>query len=228
MIPVYLKDPDFREPEESMYHLVTADGLFLVQKTALFSVARPTEGVPGLAGHEERLDLFFPRLSRNLVSTLYGFFLAVYRRWQSEAIALLYYSPGERAFRVGVPPQTIYRYRVRDGWATEGRVEYGYHARPEGFLKLGDIHSHADLPAFHSCTDDRDDREDGLHIVFGSLHREIPSVAASFVAGGRRYRLDADRVMEHFTSPGTAPAAWLERIACEYERPRAQSREAAR
>lgn len=226
MIPIYRKTADFEEPPEAMYHLLTRDGLFRVLRTGLFTAVLKADGVPDLESQHSSLQLGFPRLPRKLIESVYGFFQTVFDRWEAEAIVLLYFSPAQRLFRVAVPSQTIYRYQIGSSWRTEGRVSYGYHARPEGFVKLGDAHSHADLPAFNSCVDDRDDREDGLRIVIGDLHRRFPSVSASFVAAGYRFRLTREEVIEDFLSPASPPEEWLAQVACESARP-AERREGA-
>jgi hypothetical protein len=99
----------------------------------------------------------------------------------------------------------------------EGRVLYGYHPRADGFLKVGDVHSHAGMPAFHSATDDHDDLETGLHLTLGRLDRTRPEVSASFVAHGVRFLLRPEDVVEDFAVPLTPPRKWLERVACRVE-----------
>jgi hypothetical protein len=222
VIPIYRKTAGFVEPPEPVYFLLSRDGLLLVQRNGLFRAAVKAEGVPELEGQKPYVELAFPKLPRELMESIYGFFQAVYDRWRAEGIVLLYYSPQQRVFRAAVPPQTIYCYQIGQRWYAEGRVKYGYHARPEGFVKLGDAHSHAYLPAFTSCVDDMDDREDGLRIVMGDLHRRVPSVSTSFVAGGHRFRLAAPTVIDDFAVPTAPPAEWLAQVTCEYERPAAR------
>ncbi|MDR3703759.1 MAG: hypothetical protein P4L56_29185 [Candidatus Sulfopaludibacter sp.] len=122
MIPLYCKTADFEEPPEAMYHLLTRDGLFRVLRTGLFTAVLSVEGVPDLESQKSGLQLGFPRVPRKLMESVYGFFQAVFDRWEAEAIVLLYYSPEQRIFRVAVPKQTIYRYQNGSRWHTEGRV----------------------------------------------------------------------------------------------------------
>ena len=66
-----------------------------------------------------------------------------------------------------------------------------------GFVRLGTIHSHADLPAYSSAQDDIDEQfEDGLHVVIGSFGKAELSIAASFVANGIRFRMPPAQVLE--------------------------------
>jgi hypothetical protein len=221
MIPIHLKTPEFSEPASPLYYLVAANGVHLVRKTKLFTAVIAAPVVAGLETQTPTLTLAFDRLPRDLMERMYGFFLAVYRKWEGEAIVIIYYSPTQRRFLVGVPPQTLTRHRVSGQWRTCGRMDYGALRRPEGFLKLGDAHSHADLPAFFSHTDDEDDEEDGLRIVMGWLDRARPDLRVSFVAGGTRFMFEPEEVTESFSEAREPPESWLRRVSvCEEVRRR--------
>ena len=219
MIPVYMKTGAAEEPSPTIYYLLARNGVFLVKKTALFSAATRVDTLVGFEPHQEALDLGVPRVPRRILEAAYGFFLEVYQRWEGEAIALLYYSPQARKFQIAIPPQSLYRYRTVRGWRTESRLTYGTFPRPEGFLKLGDIHSHADMPAFFSATDDRDDSEDGLRIVLGQIDRRPPDIAVSFVTGGARFYLQREEACEPFTEAAPPPPHWMEQVTCTDEKP---------
>jgi hypothetical protein len=213
MIPIHFKTKDFTEPATGLYYLVTARGNFLVKKTNLYTSVTQADTIPGLLGQKESLSLRLPRLPREIVEQMYGFFDAVFRMWDGEAIVFLYYSPETGSFRIEPPPQTLFRYKSFAGfWRTEMSVTYGYLQRPEGYIKLGDAHSHADLPAFFSCIDDEDDKEDGLRITLGNLDRSRPDVSASFIVNGARFPLNPEDVLEDFSTPSPPPQEWLERV----------------
>ena len=217
MIPFHLKTADFVEPADPLYYLLAANGIFLVKNNGLFRSVTAAPEIAGLHSQDQTAVLNLPKLPRELMEKVYGFFDYVFRQWGGEAVAFLYYSPERREFRVGIPPQKIYRYRWLREWRTEGRVEYGYVPRPESFVKLGDIHSHPDCAAFFSRTDDFDDEEDGLRIVMGDLKRCPPDVRVSFITGGTRFRLQPERVLEDFGYPAPPPAEWTQQVTCLYE-----------
>jgi hypothetical protein len=211
---VYLKTPGFQEPPVALYYLVASNGIYLVKKTPLFASVTEAGAIHGLEPQAQAVTLAVPRVPREVMEAVYGFFLEAYRRWESEAVALLFLAPATGAFRVEIPPQTIVRYRAFGGWRTEQRVEYGPTERPKGHLKLGDLHSHAGMPPFFSHTDDRDDREDGLRVVVGRLDRVKPEVRVSFVSGRTRFSLDPEEVIEEFSDPVPPPDEWLAQITC--------------
>jgi hypothetical protein len=217
MIPTFFKTAGFQEPPAPMYYLVTANGLFLVRKTGLFTSISRTSSVAGLEPQQPALALRFGKIPRSVMERVYGFFAWAWRQWQSEAILFLYYSPTTGEFVLDAPPQTIYLYRRMGRWRAEGRVSYRALSRPEGYIKLGDLHSHADLPAFFSAQDDHDDCEEGLKIVMGRMHRSVPETEVSFVAGPHRFTLRPEDALEDFAVPMPPPPLWIERFHCEYE-----------
>lgn len=212
MIPIRTKGKGSQEPDVPIYYLVAANGVFLVKKTTLYESVTLTDRIVGLAPQEPRLTLDLPKVPRELMERIYGFFDAVFRAYQSEAIVLVFYQPERREFLLRVPRQTVRRYRYAGSWHTEGHVAYDSVERPEGYLKIGDIHSHGSQGAFFSPVDDEDDHEDGLRMVMGRLNLRPPDLCASFVAGGYRFPLFADEVAEDFASPLEPPSEWMERV----------------
>jgi hypothetical protein len=209
MIPVHLKTSDLKDVGDETYYLVAANGVFLVKTAALFSA--------GLQEQAPSLALSIPKVPRGLLEPIYGFFQLVYDRFDGEAVVFLYYSPERCEFQAEAPPQRLTRIRTSRGWRTASRVEYRSIPRPDGFLKLGDAHSHGDSPAFFSSTDDRDDVEDGLRVVMGRLDRPRPDVGVSFVANGTRFRVEVEDVLEEFADHTRPPEAWTRRITCRFE-----------
>ena len=212
MIPIHIKTETFSEPDGALYYLVAAEGVYLVKRTGLYRSITRADRIVGPQSQAPALELDLPKIPRELMERVYGFFDAVYQKWQGEAIVLLFYDPDRRDFRVGVPRQTVRRFWYADGWITEGHVEYDAMPRPEGYLKIGDIHSHGKQSAFFSAVDDHDDQEDGLRIVIGRLELEPPDVCASFVASGYRFPLRDDDVTEPFNERLSPPEEWLARV----------------
>lgn len=217
MIDLYLKTRNFRPPEAPAYLLAAGNGLYLVRNNPLFTAVTPASGVPGLEPQQHGISLHFPRLPRRMLALVYGFFKEVYRLWNAEAIVFLYYAPSLKRFRVAVPAQTVPLRWNGFRWKAEGYLQYEHLPRPEGYLKIGDIHSHRRMSAFFSQVDDEDDREDGLRLVMGRLDEPAPDLAVSFVASGARFLLQPCEVCEEFHEPLAPPPAWLRKITRRFE-----------
>jgi hypothetical protein len=215
--PIVLKDRAELELAHPVYYQVAANGLFLVRDTPLYrATTRVTTGVPGLHPSREELVVRFPPLPVALVEPILAFFREVYERWTGEAIVLLFLCPESGEYRALVPPQEIPGYR--DAWGRPRaylRLRYGSVARPEGFVRFGSIHSHAELPAGASCTDLEDEEHgDGLHVVYGRIDRDAPARSAACVVSGRRFDLEPELVVPECRVPDTpAPREWLEQVS---------------
>jgi hypothetical protein len=197
--PIVLKTPGHTEPDAGLYYLVADNGIFQVRDTPMYRAVTRTPGpVPGLRPEYERVQLKFPRLRRRQMEDVLAFFKEVYDRDRAEAIVVLFYRLATREFHLVAPPQTLLGHRRYDGrWRADHGLRYENVPRPQGCVRFGTIHSHADLPAYSSGTDCADEQfEDGLHVVVGDFgYREL-SIAAAFVVNGARFRLAPAEVVE--------------------------------
>lgn len=215
IFPIVLKTPAYVEPTAAIHFLVAANGVFQVTQTPSYrAVIRVADAIPGLVAEEEHLCLRVPPLPRPQVEDAVAFFAEAYRRHRGEAIVLVFFRWATREFRTVAPPQVLTG-RVRGGrFEADHAVDYSEVPCPEGFVRFGTIHSHAELPAYASHVDCDDERYgDGLHVVFGSFHQPELTVTASFAASGVRFLLDPTSVLEPWERPTRgAPAGWMARL----------------
>jgi hypothetical protein len=214
--PVILRtSPDARH-DARLYYEVAANGVFQVKETATYRAVTRVDGVPGLQPGEQRLEIRFAPLPAALLEDVLAFFREVYERFDGEAIVILFHHPHTGEYRVAVPLQRIPGYYDGNGrWRAYLELDYAEASRPGGFLRFGTIHSHAELAAYASATDCEDERfQDGLHVVYGHLHRQEPSRAAAFVAGGVRFALEPEQALERCeVPPRAARSDWMARVS---------------
>ncbi len=203
MFPMVFKDAEASPCGAPLYYEIAANGVFQIRETPLYRAVTRADALPGLLPQHEHVRLRFPRLRRGAVQDVLAFFAEVYRRYGGEAMVVLFCRGDGRELRIDVPQQTLPARRYRDGrWRADHAVVYGHVPRPQGFVRLGTIHSHAGLPAYSSGVDCADERfEDGLHVVFGDFHRRDVSVAATFAANGARFPLPPEQVLERCQVP---------------------------
>jgi hypothetical protein len=191
MLPIYLKDQDFSPPDDPLYYLLTRDGLFLVKTTPFFAAAVPARGIPWLEAQDPEARLTAPLLPANLLLQALAFFRAVFTRYKSEAVVLLAWREATRAYELVIPHQTV----------GGGHLEYEIKEFPAGLLRLGTIHSHAAVAAFHSERDNNDERyEDGFHLTLGNIDDDV-TLSCSVVVQGLRGHIPP----EHLISPYPIP-----------------------
>lgn len=192
MLPIYLKDQEFTAPDDPIYYLLSRDGLFLVKRTPFFEAVVPVIGIPWLEPMAPGVKLTAPPLPADLLLRALAFFRAVYSRYKSEAVVLLAWRQATQTYELVIPHQTV----------GGGHCDYEVRDFPTGLIRLGTIHSHAGLEAFHSERDDADERfEDGFHITVGNLDGDL-TLACSVVVQGFRGHIPP----EHLFTP--YPIIW--------------------
>jgi hypothetical protein len=198
MLPIYLKDQDFTPPDDPIYYLLTQDGLFLVKSTPFFKATVPAQGIPWLEGQEPEISLTAPALPGALLLQALAFFQAVYSRYKSEAVVLLAWREATRAYELFIPHQTV----------GGGHCDYEVKEFPPGLTRLGTIHSHAGLEAFHSERDENDERhEDGFHLTLGNIDGDL-TLSCSVVVQGLRGHIPPERLFTPYPIPcDQAPSA---------------------
>lgn len=230
MFPVIIKrgnasggSVDAEVADAPIYFEITRDGIFEVRTTPIYrSVTRVHGGIPGLAPGRERLSLHAPKLPSRLVDDVIAFFAAINRICGGEGVVILFFDPVASRYRAEVPEQCLPVYRNYQGdWITDLSVTYDRVDRPEGYLRCGSIHSHADLPAYASHTDCADEKyEDGLHMVVGDFGHQHLTLSASYTVAGSRFAVAVPEVSEPFDRSGyvdrPCAAEWLEKVALEF------------
>ncbi len=229
---VYLNDEDFEEPkDEPIYYLLAANGLFKISigkfisssslvfepkkeyKLFWYLEKEKKEGkkLEWLKEHKEYAKIHFPKkIPQFLIDEVIEFFREVYKKFKgSEAICLFYYKEKEEEYELIAPEQ-----EVGCGFLPTYKVG----PNPQGKIRIGTIHSHGSLGAFHSSTDNGDEKhDDGLHITVGNLNRDLPSISCSVVAEGIRCRLELEEIADitdkkEFVKDALFPSEWIERV----------------
>jgi hypothetical protein len=213
-VPVFVKDAAFTPPDLPSYYLLTADGLFLVRRTALFSASVPADGVVGLQPHATGLRLQIPPLPRALIERALGFFRAVYARWRGEGILIMFYAPALRRFVFRAPPQRLTGRYEYGRFRADLQLDYGACERPDAqYVKLGTFHSHGAAGPRHSHIDLHDELyETGLHITAGYVDSSLPEFCAAFVVGRTRFTLAPDDLVPTCRAVRRPPPSWLDQV----------------
>jgi hypothetical protein len=219
LTPILLKTTDdLPWPEEQrVFHLVTSNGLFLCRNHPFFTSSVPVDRWPSeLAAHAPFLRLRYPRLRQRAFERIVGFFAVIGETFGAEAAVLLAWDPVGRCIELIVPEQ---RSLVSSGWG--GRcyplsVEYDMPPLPEGWMWIGDAHSHADEAAYASAQDASDERHrPGLHIVVGRICDEPPEFHIEVTVDGMRFRVKRlETVVEGYERRRVAevPSEWIEKV----------------
>ncbi len=210
MVPIHLirasaQPENAALPNDALCFLVGSNGTFKQIHNAFYSARIKTNAVTGLSEIAETAKLHVPKLPLHIFQEVEAFFIAVYKRFHSEAVVLLMADPIREEWRIAVPPQSVRSLHVQYDLS---RLP----APPDGFQRFGTIHSHAGAKAFHSGTDDSDELcFDGLHITIGNVNQPARSYAARWMLAGKAFPVELAEVVDDPVLPEADPA-WLEQV----------------
>lgn len=151
--------------------LVAQGGAYRVRCTAGYKSVCLARECFGLDELEPSFSLRQPKLTPGLLNLVVGFFKWVYEEHYSEAIVLLAMDRAGK-YQVICPKQKVSGGSVTHSLSDKD-VEW---MESSGFTVVGDIHSHANLQAYSSSVDEKDElNSHGLHIIFGGFAAKVPS-----------------------------------------------------
>lgn len=189
-------------PDGPAAMIAGAQGIFKVVRNPFYTACVKLDALPSLADLEESAELHVPALPCAVFQQVEAFFAQVYEQYRSEAVVLLYCNPARRQWRVTVPPQEVRGLHVTYSLGTLPEP-------PAGFTLFGTIHSHANIKAFHSGTDDTDEAcFDGLHITVGDVDKPVRSYACRWILAGKAFPAELAGVVETPPLPEPAPE-WM-------------------
>ena len=137
---------------EPVFYMMAKGSLMVCRNHEFFRSCVPARTwPPGLARQESFLKPKFPKLARRLFERVVGFFHRIEGLHGSEAAALLVWDRERRRVGVQVPTQTATVVRSLSGRAYPIGLRYFPPTDlPRNLVVLGDVHSHARLPAYSS------------------------------------------------------------------------------
>ena len=148
-----------------------------------------------------------PKIPLSVMKQVINFFRFVYGEHRnSEAIILLWYNPDSKLWEIEVPEQ-----RVSGASAKYDRDDdYTDEMFLKGYKLVGTIHSHGEMGAFHSGTDDADEYGfDGLHITIGKVNSG-PEFAARYIMKEWAKTMKPEEVLEF--EDESIPEEWKKKV----------------
>lgn len=215
--PIYLKtQPRMAWPDDTFFYVMTADGLFVCRNHKFFRSCVPAPRWPSaLARQDTFLKVAYPKMPRAMIERIVGFFSEVADRHNSEAGVLLAWDEPAQRLHVVVPDQvaTVSRNWYGDVFPIGLKYEWPTEL-PEGWVIIGDVHSHVDHWPNPSYIDDLDEtHRAGVHVVVGRIRSEPPEFHIEAVVDGQRFILRPDQIMDDYRRRrDKIPRAWLEKV----------------
>lgn len=200
--PLYVLDPEdtgfeaANLKEGASCYVIGGNGMYTVERMKNQITVRRTTGCGlELADIKEGVSWVGNPIDADTTSFLDGLFRAVFEKYSTEAVVLLYQDPSKGEWYVRVPEQevTAASAKWKDGksvWYKDGKK---LDKVPEGLVMSGSAHSHGSMGAFFSGGDDADDNmTSGLHLVFGGYAKS--KLVARITGGGKKVDVEPAKV----------------------------------
>ncbi|MGB3633532.1 MAG: hypothetical protein WA982_05795 [Rubrobacteraceae bacterium] len=156
--------------------VLTQGGVYEVRRTSLgtFMAKIPDANLRARAG-------FYPQIPKAPARMLHFIVQAFRDRPNHEAVVEIFYDRRDGSFKPYWPPQRN---------ATAGSVEYDPLPETDDVFRYLSIHSHNQMPAFFSATDDEFETATGLFGVIGRVDDDKPEALFRASCGGLFLPLD--------------------------------------
>lgn len=151
----------------------------------------------------EYATMNLPKIKPNIIGKVLGLFKMVYAEHRSECGVIMNLKSHPEKPTLKKIDYTLPHQRV-----SGSRCKYEIVINPN-YINCGTIHSHCDFGAFHSGTDENDERFfDGLHITIGHVDTDRPSISVCIVVNGKRISVDPLHYIEgiKYEEPPQSPS----------------------
>lgn len=161
-------------PGVLQHYTLAGNGIFLTTTGKLANICGKVADVKfsALPDLVEGIDRHVPKLPWPTLQQVWAFFREVYEEHKSEAYCQVLYQPDTQEWRIIVPLQDV------SGGGVD-HISIRGHREIQGltWLHVWDIHSHANIGAFWSATDDADEkRSERFYGVIGKLAEPTPEL----------------------------------------------------
>lgn len=212
LIPTFIleKSDKIEDIKNETCYIVASNGFFLKQKQDLFESISKVDSISIFAEVKEFTNVDIPRIPMGLIQTVVKFFEKIYEQYKSEVAVILHFNPTTKKWHIEVPEQTVSGASVDYDRKTNRRID--------GFIRIGTIHSHSSMGAFHSGVDDADEENfDGIHITIGNLDKEEKSFSARMMCNKKAYKLEPLNYIndDEFKIP-ELPKEWFDKVSERY------------
>ncbi len=194
---------DALSSDKLVRYVVGSDGVYLVRKNNVGTFIAKTDKVAGGCQLVSQVRLETPKVPYELLCDIMAFFKEVYRQRKSEAAAQIFWDEENREYFVHIPKQEV----------SGGSCKYFNDEQLiDNYPLVIDIHSHGNMGAFFSNTDDKDDKDLRIYGVVGKLDSAAPEYKFRFGYGDGTKEINVRDVFEMPFEEGSFPDEWLDQL----------------
>jgi hypothetical protein len=188
MFPIWVNDGTSEAPTDDIFYVVAKDGIYLKKSMGHFDTLSKVDGISILGECESYATLDIAKIPVRKFAQILSLFREVFKKYRAEANIILHYNIKRKRYRIDIPPQGV----------TGASVEYENGLETyKGYTRIGTIHSHAGMSAFHSGTDQHDEEGwDGLHITLGRMGDKYFDISCSIMSNKERFIVNPEDYIE--------------------------------
>ena len=207
---IFPRMADARASDKTICFIPARDGhVYERRVTGAGEFITPTSGVTYLDEIRAGFTPALPLIPYSLLEQA----IALFRRLMNagtnghplKALVHIYWDRVEQEFFLHVPRQRVGKMSVDTVLDGDDLLD------DERYLHYADLHSHNDMAAQFSPTDDQDERANRVYMVMGRLDRYFPELSVRVCNGGHFCAIPPEQVLEPIPKRGF-PLDWLDRI----------------
>lgn len=209
----FLSLSDARASQKTISFIPGRDGKVYERRTTnageFITPAAPTGAITVLDEIRPGFQSSLPKIPYTLMEQALSLFRTMMHRGKdrrpAEALVHIYWDKLQQQYFIHVPKQLVSRASVDALLDNEALQD------SDSYIHYADLHSHNQMPAVFSKTDDHDERPTRVYMVVGRLDRYFPEITVRISNGGHFWEIPPQEVLEPFPV-GNFPPEWLNQI----------------
>ena len=207
--------PSFEEAEQSgkMISLFpSGDGnVYEMRKTEMGRFITPVSETSEIRRVKAGFTPALPLIPAEKLLYILRFFKYMAHKGNLEALVNVYWDKQDSCFVLDVPEQKVTRTSISS--RISGKFDSGR------FIHYMDIHSHNNMNAFFSRTDDRDEKAARVYAVVGRISSFFPEIKVRIANSRSFVEIDPSVVFEGIVAAGDFPEEWKTAVFLENSTP---------
>lgn len=181
-------------------YILCGTGAKEIRETELGTFIVTPKEIVGLEKIQEGFKMKLPKIPVVLLLTCLSFFKKVYQKHQSEALLQIFWDRKRKSYYIHCPSQQVGPASVN--------FEHNTAMEKENILAL-EMHSHGNMEAFFSSTDDGDEKATRLYAVAGQIKEPLPQLKIRACCGKSSIPVSLDDI---FDMVSEVPDKWFKEI----------------
>lgn len=186
--------------EKRINYVLAGNGGVEIRENEIGIFSAVTKKVPGLEPVKEGLNMKLPKIPLRILLQIIKFFKDVNAKHETEAIIQIFWNRKKKEYFCYCPRQE----------ASGASVDFKRDKEKEKkCLLVADVHSHNDMDAFFSFTDDKDEKETRLFGVVGNVDEPMPKIQFRASSGNSSIEVSLNDIFE---LEDEYPKFWLKQV----------------